>query len=130
MEKKILSPKNIGKYSIVGVTTFGFDLLLLYFFVEFLKINYLIATIIAFIIAVSLNYYFNRKYTFSFTKSNYTKAYLVFMIIDGICLGIISLSMYTFVDILGYNYFISRIIIAGFIGLFNYALHWFITFRK
>jgi putative flippase GtrA len=117
------------KYSVIGFTTFLLDLLLLYFFTEILQINYLVSTALAFIIAVSINYHYSRKFVFSKTKRGVGQGYYIFLTIAGLGLLLVVLLMALFVEVLNFNYVLARIIIAGMVGIYNYLINLFFNFK-
>jgi putative flippase GtrA len=115
--------KRFVKYSVVGVSTFLLDLLLLYIFTDIFSINYLVSTLVAFLTAVSINYFICRRQVFSSSKRGIKDGYLYFLII--IFFGvIITLGlMYVLVDILNIYVLHARIIVAGFVGIFNFLIN-------
>ncbi|MEI6480292.1 MAG: GtrA family protein [bacterium] len=117
------------KYGIVGVSTFAFDLLLLYVFTDFFSWNYIISTGIAFTIAISINYFFSRRFVFSGTLKSIHKGYFAFMSIA--CVGIIvaMLGMAILVGVFHFKFLNSRIIIAGVVGVWNYLMNLYVNFK-
>lgn len=121
--------KRFVKYSGVGVSTFLFDLLLLFVLTDFLSVNYLVATTLAFLIAVSINYYVSRKYVFKATSREVRKGYVIFIIIALIGALLVTAGMFVLVDLLQINYLFARILIAGVVGFWNYIMNLFVNFR-
>ena len=117
------------KYSSVGVSTFALDLAILFVLTEVFKVPYLFSTGAAFIVAVSLNYYMSRKYVFNKTSRKLGQGYYMFVSIATVALFAILALMSLFVEVLGLDYFVSRIIIGGIIGVCNYILNLFVTFK-
>lgn len=117
------------KYFIVGVSTFLLDLLLLYVFTDLFQINYLISTAIAFVIAVSINYYFSRKFVFTKTLQKIDHGYYAFLLISGAGLFFVVILMALFVEKLSFNYLLSRVLVAGFVGIWNYLMNLYFNFR-
>ncbi len=117
------------KYSLVGTTTFAFDLLLLFVSIHFFHIQYLVATASSFLISVSVNYHFSRKHVFSGTSRGHVAGYSSFIVMSGVGLLIISGLMALLVGVFGWNYLVSRILIAGFVGIGNYLFSLFVTFK-
>ncbi len=117
------------KYSSVGVSTFLFDLFLLYFFIDFLKIYYVYATATAFGIAVSINYVLSRRFVFHGTLRSAHAGYGIFILIALVGLGAVTGLMVFFVEVLHMNYFPSRIIIAGMVGMWNYVMNVYVNFK-
>lgn len=117
------------RYTIVGLSTFFFDLFLLYLFIHTWQINYIAATIYAYIIAVTINYYFSRTYVFPQTLRRVDHGYYMFIAIASLGLLFVTVSMKILVDVFHQNYFISRTIIAAMVGIWNYLTNLFFNFR-
>lgn len=117
------------KYSVVGVSTFSVDLMLLYILTDVLLVNYVIASGLAFVLAVSINYALSRRYVFKGSFRNLKEGYFNFLVIASIGLLIVTGGMYIFVSLLGFNYLISRIGIASVTGFWNYLLNLFVNFK-
>lgn len=121
--------KRFFKYLAVGVSTFILDLLLLYILTDYFLINYLISTAVAFVIAVSINYYFSRKFVFTKTLRSIHHGYYAFLCISGAGLLFVVLLMAFFVELLSFNYLISRIVVAAFVGMWNYLMNLYVNFK-
>ena len=121
--------KRFMKYGMIGFSTFAFDLLLLYIFIDFFSWNYIIATGTAFITAVSINYFFSRRFVFGGTLRSIHKGYFAFMSIA--CVGVlVAMSgMAILVGIFHFEFLISRIIIAGIVGVWNYLMNLYVNFK-
>jgi len=117
------------KYASIGFSTFVFDLFLLYFCTDVLLINYLVSTGLAFIIAVSINYYLSRKYVFSKTTRGVHEGYYIFLGIAGFGLLLVIVLMAIFVEKMYLNYMLARIIVAGIVGMYNYLVNLFLNFK-
>ncbi len=114
------------KYSAVGVSTFAFDLVLLFVLTDFLHIQYIVSTGIAFILAVSVNYFLSRALVFKGTLRSVHAGYAIFIIIAASGLLIVTGSMFVLV---GLNYLVSRVLIAGIVGVWNYLLNLYVNFK-
>lgn len=117
------------KYLKIGVSTFFLDLLLLYVFTDLFVINYLISTGVAFIIAISINYYFSRKFVFTKTLRKVDHGYYTFLLISGTGLFFVLILMAFFVEILSFDYLLSRVLVAGFVGMWNYLMNLYVNFK-
>src|SRR3989344_658256 len=117
------------KYSLVGISTFAFDLFLLLVFTEFFSWHYLIAAGAAFLIAVSVNYVLSRQFVFIGTSRSVSEGYVLFLIIAGTGLAAVTFFMFIFVDILHWNYLFSRIAIAGIVGIWGYLMNFYFNFK-
>lgn len=121
--------KRLFHYSLIGSGTFLFDLLLLYISIDILGWNYLVATGSAFLVAVSINYTLSRRFVFSNTSRGFLSGYVYFLLIVSSGLVFITGAMYVAVDIIGLNYLLSRIGIAGITGLWNYLMNLLFNFK-
>ena len=116
-------------YSSIGVSTFVGDLLLLFIFTDIFGIHYIISAGVAFLLAVSINYSLSRRFVFVGSDRSAKSGYILFMMITGIGLIFVMALMYIFVDILGFDYIFSRVIIAGVVGMWNYLMNLYFNFR-
>jgi len=119
------------RFCIVGASNTGLQLTLLYSFVEFLSLNYLVATSIAFVIAASNSFFWNRLWTFR--EGRRYGAHLQwagFMAIStfGFCLNFAL--MYALVDLLGVWYMLSQFLVAFMVALNNFFGSKYLVFRK
>lgn len=117
------------KYASIGVSTFLFDLFLLYFLTDVLLINYLISTGLAFVIAISINYFFSRKFVFSKTVRKVDTGYYIFVMTAVLGLFFVVLLMAILVESLKLDYLIARVIVAGIVGIYNYLVNLFLNFK-
>ena len=117
------------KYSSVGVSTFLFDLLLLYCLVTFLSVNYMIATGLAFFVAVSMNYFISRRYIFSKTNTFFKKGYFTFILFALFGISLTVSGMYILVSILGVYYLLARCFMSSCVGIINYLSNLYLNFK-
>ncbi len=117
------------KYAVCGGSTFMFDLLLLALFINVLGWNPAFAAGLAFLIAVSINYNLSRRFVFKGSLRSIHEGYVGFLAIAGTGLLLITSGMYFLVDVLGWNYLFSRVLIAFFTGTWNYLLNLYVNFR-
>lgn len=117
------------KYIVVGFSTFLFDLLLLYILTDILFVNYVLSAGVAFLIAVSINYYLSRTFVFNRTTREFVGGYYWFIAIAGIGMLAVMGLMFLFVAIFGWYYLVSRVVIAGIVGLWNYVMNLFFNFK-
>lgn len=117
------------KYASVGCSTFLFDLFLLYVFIDFFKIYYVLATALAFGVAVSINYFISRRFVFKGTLRSVHAGYGVFLLIAGAGMGAVTGLMVVFVEVFHLPYLPARVIIAGIVGLWNYFMNLYVNFK-
>jgi len=118
-----------AKSTSVGVSTFLFDLVLLFVLTDFFGMNYVIAAGLAFLVAVTLNYFISRRFVFKGTERSVHHGYLFFLGIVGTGLVFITGLMYVLVDVVGLPMLPSRILIAGVVGIWNYLMNLHFNFK-
>jgi putative flippase GtrA len=118
-----------ARYSTVGVATFTLDLGLLFLLTDYLGVHYLFSAGLAFAVAVSINYLLSRRHVFSQTTRPFASGFVYFVGIALIALAAIVALMYIAVDILQFHYLISRIFIAGVVGVGTYLMNLYLNFR-
>ena len=103
--------KQIIRFSVVGGLAFLIDYSLLYAFTEFLKIHYLISSIISFSVSVIFNYVLSVKWVFDVNKKQDIKEFIKFIIFSVIGLIINSILMYIQVDIMVIHYITGKVVV-------------------
>lgn len=121
--------KRFFKYSFVGVSTFLLDLFLLFLFTDFFDIHYLVSVAIAFSISVTVQYFISRHYVFKGTLRSVHEGYIIFLLIMGGGLALITFLMYVLVDVFLWHYLAARVITASFTGIINYLMNLYVNFR-
>lgn len=116
-------------YSIIGVGTFLFDLYLLNIFTNQLGWYYLQAVIVAFLIAVSINYALSRYFVFKGTTRSVAKGYLYFLQI--VIFGVLLTTgfVYLLVEYTPLQPIQARVYTAGIVGIFNFLMNNFFNFK-
>lgn len=117
------------KYTAVGTSTFALDLALLFVLTDVFGVYYVFSAGIAFAIAVSLNYLLAREHVFPETERALHTGYVIFLSIAGAGLFAVMSLMYLAVDVFGFGYIVSRIVIAGFVGLWTYGMNAYANFN-
>jgi putative flippase GtrA len=122
------SIKRFFSYTLVGGSTFAFDLALLYVLTEFASIPYTLSTPFAFLVAVSINYLLSRKFVFRGTTRSHPRGYLYFMGMSGVGALSITGAVYLLVTYAGLSYLIARILVACLVGIMNYLFNLYLNF--
>lgn len=117
------------RYTCVGGGTFLFDLGMLYLFTDGLGWSPVFAAGLAFFIAVSINYYISRHLVFKGTTREFKQGYLGFLLIAGTGLALVTGGMFIMVDILQWQYMLSRILVSFVTGMWNYLLNLYVNFK-
>ena len=110
------------RYLFVGgfaaVVNIGF----LYIFTEVFHIYYVISNILSFTLGLVVNYLLSKKFVFQEeTKISKTKEFLIYAIIGIIGLGIDTLLIYIFTDVLSMYYMLSKIISTAVVFIWNFG---------
>jgi putative flippase GtrA len=117
------------RYTLVGGSTFAFDLLLLYVVTEFLGVPYYIATPGAFLIAVSINYLISRRFVFKGTTRGHTVGYSAFILVALMGAGVTTLGVTLLVTYAGLYFMLARVLTACVVGMGNYLFNLFYNFK-
>ncbi len=124
----MLSLKRFGKYSVVGFTTFIFDMVLLVTAVSF-GVPYYAAVAGSFLIAVSINYAISRRYVFIGTSRQWHHGFFYFI---GLALSGAAMttgSVVFLAEIFKVHYLIGRTIVGAVISLINYFINLRFNFK-
>jgi putative flippase GtrA len=124
--KKVLP---LAKWVMSGGLAVLVDLLCLYIFVEFFGLHYILAASVAFFISASTNYTISRFVIFKNAQHSTTRSYSTFMSISLFGLAAIALGMFVLVDIFHVHYLVSRLFLAGTLGVSSFFLHKYISFK-
>lgn len=121
--------RRFGKYTIVGVGTFIFDLTLLAILSNTTEIYYPILVAVSFEIAVSINFAISYTWVFKGTKRRPLSGYVYFITIAlvGIILttGLVTL----LVEFLALQLLVARVLVAGLVGIFNFFINSIFNFK-
>lgn len=117
------------RYGGVGVGTFLFDLALLFILTDFWNVQYIIATGVAFLFAVSLNYFISRATVFHESKRPIERGYVNFLFFALVGMLLSMLGMYVLVSVFAFYYIYARIAVAAFVGMWNYLINLYVNFK-
>lgn len=121
--------KRFLKYTLVGGSTFLFDLLLIWLMTEFLGVPYWLSTALGFLAAVSVNYFISRKYVFRGTARKVHHGYLYFMSLAGGGALLVTAAVTALVSGLGLHYLVARVLVACVMGTLNYLFNLHFNFK-
>ncbi len=109
------------KYILVGLGNTLFTFSIFYFFVEILKIHYLIALTIAAGLGILLTYVFNFVWSFQPEKKlRFQERFGKYLIIYLISYGLNVLFLSLLVDYINLNPFVAQLLLMPFIVIINY----------
>ncbi|MDO8467804.1 MAG: GtrA family protein [Nanoarchaeota archaeon] len=118
----------IIKYAVSSGVATLLDVLFIWFLTSFLGIYYLISTTISFTLISLANYLVIKNWVFYDRKESYAKNYLLFLIIGVVGLIWTLALMFTFVEFVGINYLIARILAAFLVLIWNFFMNKKFTF--
>lgn len=117
------------KYTLVGGSTFSFDLFILWGMTELFHIPYYVSTPFAFLIAVSINYFIARRFVFKGTERAVHHGYLYFVGVAGGGAFLVTAAVAFLVQFFGLYYLVARILVACVMGTLNYLFNLHINFK-
>lgn len=117
------------KYTLVGGSTFAFDLLLIYLMTEFLGIPYWASTAIGFVIAVSVNYFVSRRFVFKGTERKVHHGYVYFISVAGGGAFLVTAAVAGLVATFALHYLVARVLVACVMGMANYLFNLHFNFK-
>ena len=126
----LVKNNKVLRYIFSGGSAFVCHITILYIFVHYLNVWYLTSTIFAFCFAVMVNYFLQKFFTFnnySNKKIHLQFSYFVFSSL--FMLGLNTLFMYVFVDIMELWYIFAQIIINIFTAFLSYIIYNKIIFK-
>ena len=121
--------KRSFRFAVVGVTTAALYYGLLYSGVEFLALNVVLTSSVAYVIVIAVNYLMHYSWTFGAT-SPHTTALKRYLVMTGCGFFINALIMYIGVSILLLNYLLIQTVAMAVIIVWNYCLSSIWVFRE
>lgn len=121
--------RRFGSYTMVGVGTFLFDLLLLWIFLTVFAVPEARAIGVAFFISVHINYIILRFWVYSKTSEKVPRTYLFFIVVAILFSFLIPHFVIWLNELLELNLLLSRILIAAVIGTVSFLINTFLNFK-
>lgn len=120
--------KRFCHYSLVGGSTYAFDLALIFLFRSIIGLPDWLSVALGFIIAVSVNFLLSYFWVYRGTKQTKTKGYLIFV---GLAFAglVIVVNGTLFLTSLGLGLYIARTIVGGLVGSTNFFINTFFNFK-
>lgn len=118
------------RYVFVGGIAFVADFGSLFLLTEYVGLHYLVSATAAFIIGLSINYIISTLWVFQHgrVKNRYVE-FLFFALIGMAGLGLNTLVMYVFTDLMEIHYLLSKIISTVLVFLWNFLVRKYILFN-
>jgi len=117
------------RYSLVGGSTFAFDLLILWIMTGFMGVPYFVSTPLAFVIAVSINYFVSRRFVFKGTERKVHHGYVYFISLAGGTAVLITAMVALLIEAFALHYLIARVLVACVVGTANYLFNLHFNFK-
>jgi putative flippase GtrA len=114
--------KQASKYLTVGVIGTLINLVVLYVSVEFFHLHYLFGACLGFVLAISNNFYFNKKWTFHNHSNHYLKQYEKYFLVSLACAGLGLGILFVLVEFFNFWYILAQIIgiiLAGIVSFLS-----------
>ncbi|MBG9984435.1 GtrA family protein [Aerococcaceae bacterium DSM 111022] len=115
--------QQLMNFALVGVLATLIDYLVFALLFNGLKINYLIATVAAFIVSTVFNYWASMRYVFSsrFEDNEKMREFMIFVTLSISGLVLTALLMKVTVDYLLIHPNIAKILVTGVVMVFNFV---------
>lgn len=121
----------IIRYFFAGCVATGSNLAILFVCVHYLELWYLTSAIISFSLAVIISYLLQKFFVFkNYGTDGIPTQFLNFLIYNIVMLGVNTLFMYFFVDIVRVWYLLAQALTAIIIACMNYVYFNKIVFKK
>jgi putative flippase GtrA len=114
------------KYSAMTLISNFYDYAILFILTDFLGVFYLLSATISYISSIIISYLLNKKYTFNYIYNNFKENLYSFFKFFSVSLSAMILTlliMILFVEILGINYIVARLIASFIILFYVYLAH-------
>jgi putative flippase GtrA len=117
------------KFILAGAICAVLEFLTFNIFIEFVKLNYLIANMISIVFAVSINYIISRMYVFE--KSRYSKRdeFLSFVFFSVLALMLNQAILWIFVEIFKFDLSLCKALAIAIVAFFSYVTKKYIVFK-
>jgi len=120
------------KYSFFGGLTTVINLAL-FAILEQAGMNYILASSISYVVAVVINYFFNKQYVFGTARKSKKESrtqFIKFISMRLISLGIENVLLYLLVSVIGIQVYVAKITLSIVIILLTYVANKRIIFKK
>ena len=110
------------KFSVVGITAFLIDYILLWVFTEFVGFDYTTSNILSYTIGTIYNYVLSVRWVFSVrSKHSQRVIFIVFVILSLIGLGLNQLLLVLLVELGGWGYMLAKLVASIIVSIYNYV---------
>lgn len=119
------------KFACVGLVGTFINVSILYYLTDYYRVYYMLSAFIAFVVAVTFNYIFNKIWTFK-EKIDYKliSKYFNFLVVSLMALFVNLIFLYIFTEFFKVYYLFSQVIAIGLSLIINFIGNKIWTFRK
>ena len=110
------------KFGLVGVLNTLINWII-FALLNFIGVYYIVANVIAYVIATANSYIWNSKWVFKYNGKNKKETTAKFVILNLIGLGLNTGILYLLVDMVGFNKLIALVITTGIVMIINYIVN-------
>ncbi|MBL7051404.1 GtrA family protein [Candidatus Woesearchaeota archaeon] len=115
--------KQVSKYVTVGAIGTLINLVVLYVLVEFFGLYYIIGAVIGYMLGITSNFYWNKKWTFHNHSNHYEEQYEKYVVVSLVC-GVLSLALlFLFVEMFNIWYILGQFIAIVSGGVLGFILN-------
>lgn len=118
------------RYFISGGTAFMVYIVILFILTEYFNIFHLTSLVMAYAIAIIINFVISKFFVFQSKKEKYSSQFYKFFIVALVGLALQFLIVYVGTEYLYIKYLFVNIIASAFIYLFSFSLNKLITFKN
>ena len=126
MKDKIIE---LIKYGFWGCVSTGINLIIFYAFL-FCRMQYIVANVTSYIIAVGFSFWFNNKFVFKESNGNNLKKGIKFFLMRGISIIADSGLLFVFYEKIGINVYISKILVSAIIIVCTFIISKLFIFQR
>ena len=117
------------KFGLVGVLNTLINWII-FALLNFIGVYYIVANVIAYVIATANSYIWNSKWVFKYNGKNKKERTAKFVILNLIGLGLNTGILYLLVDMVGFNKLIALVITTGIVMIINYIVNKLWVFKE
>lgn len=117
------------KFGLVGVLNTLINWII-FALLNFIGVYYIVANVIAYVIATANSYIWNSKWVFKYNRKNKKETTAKFVILNLIGLGLNTGILYLLVDMVGFNKLIALVITTGIVMIINYIVNKLWVFKE
>ena len=123
--------KILLKFGFIGLTGVGINMVV-FSAARFVGCHYILASLLAFLVAVTSNFFWNVRWTFKgrATGTSLRRKYILFVTISAINLGVNLLLLRLLVESWNMDQSLAQLISVAAVSVLNFTLNYIITFRE